>query len=220
MAELTDKQINTRWGDVKKILRKRQLLAYRLGIPLNKFNEYMYHKVPPRTEVIRIYEAIKTDRREKTNRLKENLKKMVGYRENNIIAKKIGISDTTLRQILTNKNEMAGYDIIDKVELYIKAVNPDFEISIENTLSVKEHLTDHFLEIADDIKKLADKLYRESYTLLEIVRQQRLESSYSGEVIHPSRHIDYHIIKMQEIKENIDLLYDVYIKDNKEFKID
>lgn len=38
MENLTDKQIKTRWADIKKILKERQLLAYRVEIPLDKWD--------------------------------------------------------------------------------------------------------------------------------------------------------------------------------------
>lgn len=84
---LTPKQIKTRWTDIKKQINARQLLAYRVSIPVEKWDEYM-HSTPSESEINRIYEAIQQDRINKTSRVKEALSKIVGYRESVIYSKK------------------------------------------------------------------------------------------------------------------------------------
>jgi hypothetical protein len=42
MEELTEKQMKTRWVDIKKQIKERPLLAYRVGIPLEDWDKYMY----------------------------------------------------------------------------------------------------------------------------------------------------------------------------------
>ena len=61
MEELTDKQIKNRWVDIKKHINERQLLAYRVGIPLEKWDTYM-HSIPSTEEINRIYLCIQEDR--------------------------------------------------------------------------------------------------------------------------------------------------------------
>ena len=58
MEKLTEKQLRTRWGDVKKQIRDRPLLAYRVNIPLDKWDEYM-HSIPSEEEINRIYNEIR-----------------------------------------------------------------------------------------------------------------------------------------------------------------
>lgn len=88
MSELTEKQIKTRWVDIKKQIKERPLLAYRVGIPLEAWDSYM-HSTPSSNEVNRIYSEIQEDRKRKTLRIKEALSKIVGYRESKEFSRKV-----------------------------------------------------------------------------------------------------------------------------------
>lgn len=79
MAKLTEKQYKNRWVDIKKLLKECPLLAYKVKIPLENWDQYM-HSVPSIDEINRIYYAIQEDRKKKTLRIKEELSKIVGYR--------------------------------------------------------------------------------------------------------------------------------------------
>lgn len=61
------------------------------------------HSIPPEHEINRIYEAIQQDRINKTTRIKEALSKIVEYRESVVYSKKIGISNSYIREILEGK---------------------------------------------------------------------------------------------------------------------
>ena len=74
MEELTEKQIKNRWVDIKKHINERQLLAYRVGIPLDKWDNYM-HSIPSVEEINRIYFCIQEDRINKTLKKDITMKK-------------------------------------------------------------------------------------------------------------------------------------------------
>jgi len=210
MTELTDKQIKTRWIDIKKQIKERQLLAYRVGISLDNWDKYMY-STPSMDEINRIYLAIQQDRKDKTSRIKEGLSKIVGYRESKEFSRKSGVSDTVIRDILESKKDMAGYDVINRLELFIHAVIPDFELSIENPLTIKSYTQEYVGEIASDINKVADNLKQYCYRLTEMARKMEKEKDWNGNEIEPSSSIDYNIKRLSELKEQIDSYWKMYI---------
>lgn len=210
MEELTDKQIKTRWVDIKKQINERQLLAYRVGIPLNNWDKYM-HSTPDIDEINRIYLAIQDDRKNKTARVKDGLSKIVGYRESVEFSRKSGVSDTSIRDIIEGKKIMAGYDIINKLELFLSRILPDFELSIENPLTLKSYSQDYIGEIASDINHIADHLKQYCYKLTEMARKQELETGWDGKKIDASKQIDYSIKNLVELKEKIDSFWKAYI---------
>lgn len=207
MEELTDKQIKTRWVDVKKQINERQLLAYRVGIPLEKWDTYM-HSIPPVDEINRIYLAIQDDRKNKTARIREGL---VGYRESVEFSRKSGVSDTSIRDIIEGKKTMAGYDIINKLELFLNRVLPDFELSIENPLTLKSYSQDYIGDIASEINRVADSLKQYCFRLSEMARKQELETGWDGKKIDPSKQIEYSISNLTELKDKVDTFWKVYI---------
>jgi hypothetical protein len=210
MEELTDKQIKTRWVDVKKQINERQLLAYRVGIPLDKWDAYM-QSIPPVDEINRIYVAIQDDRKNKTARIKKGLSKIVGYRESVEFSRKSGVSDTSIREIIESKKTMAGYDIINRLELFLSRVLPDFELSIENPLTLKSYSQDYIGDIASEINRVADGLKQYCFSLSEMARKQELETGWDGKKIAPSRQIDYSISTLTELKEKVDTFWKAYI---------
>lgn len=210
MEELTEKQIKTRWIDVKKQINERQLLAYRVGIPLDKWDTYM-HSLPPVEEINRIYLAIQDDRKNKTARIKEGLSKIVGYRESVEFSRKSGVSDTSIRDIIEGKKIMAGYDIINKLEIFLSRVLPDFEQSIENPLTLKSYSQDYIGDIASDINRVADNLKQYCFRLTEMARKQELETGWDGKKIDASKQVEYSMTTLAELKDKIDTFWKVYI---------
>lgn len=210
MSKLTDKQIKTRWVDVKKQIKERQLLAYRVGIPLDKWDEYMY-SLPSHDEIDRIYLAIQEDRRKKTLRIKEGLSKIVGYRESNEYARKSGVSNNSIREIIEGKKEMAGYDIINRLELFLHVVLDNFELSLENPLTVKAYAQQHIGEIATSISRIADNLHRDCFTLTELARKMEKNTDWQGNTIEPSRNLEFQIKQLTEIKNQLDTFWEIYI---------
>lgn len=212
---LTPKQIKTRWTDIKKQINARQLLAYRVSIPVEKWDEYM-HSTPSEDEINRIYEAIQEDRINKTARVKEALSKIVGYRESVVYSKKIGISDSYIREILEGKKVKAGYEIIDKIELFLNTILPDFEMSIENPLTLKSFTQDYANNITNDINKVVENLKDYRFNLAQMFTKRETATDWKGDNISVTRSIEYSIERLTNIKEEIDLFWNLYIeKQNK-----
>ncbi len=210
MTELNDKQIKTRWIDVKKQIRARQLLAYRVGISLDDWDKYMY-SVPSAAEINRIYDAIQQDRKNKTLRIKEALSRIVGYRESKEFSRKSGVSDTVIRDIIEGKKDMAGYDVINRLELFINAVIPDFELSIENPLTIKTYTQEYIGAIASSIDKVADNIKQYCYRLTELARKMEKDKDWKGNDIEPSSNLDHNIKRLSELKDQIDTYWEMYI---------
>jgi hypothetical protein len=211
MEQLTDKQIKTRWRDVKKQINERQLLAFRIGIPLESWDNYMY-SIPPSDEISRIYLAIQNDRKQKTSRIREGLSKIVGYRESVQFSKKIGVSDASIRDIIEGKKTMAGYDIINKLELFLNTVLQDFELSIENPLTIKSYSQEYIGDIASEINIVANNLKQYCFSLTEMARKQELETDWWGKKIKASKQVEYSISNLTELKDKIDAFWEVYIE--------
>lgn len=208
---LTPKQIKTRWIDIKKQINARQLLAYRVSIPVEKWDRYM-HSIPSEDEINRIYEAIQQDRVNKTARIKEALSKIVGYRESVVYSKKIGISDSYIREILEGKKVKAGYEIIDKIELFLNTILPDFEMSIENPLTLKNFTQDYANAIANEINKVVENLKDYRFNLSQMITKRQTATDWKGNKISVTRSIEYSIERLTNIKEEIDLFWSIYIE--------
>lgn len=211
---MTNQQIKTRWIDIKKTFKTRPLLAFIVGIPFEKWNEYM-RVTPPLDEVNRVYDAIREDRSLKTTRIKAELQNIVGYRESKMFAKKTGVSDTTIRDIIEGKKITAGYDVIDKLEVFISAVNPEFELSVENNLSKEKLIKDEFEELVSNIRSVSNGLLRDAFELSDVGRNMRAKIDYKNEIVLPSRGLTYYIEELTKIRDNMVVLYDTYIRHDK-----
>ena len=213
MSELTEKQYKTRWIDIKKEIKARPLLAYLTGITIRQWNEYV-HDLPPHQEIDRIYNAIREDRVVKTQRIRSELEKMVGYREAKQYANKTGVSDTSIRDIIEGKKTAAGFDLIDRIEVFIHAFNPAFELSLENPLSPEKVVREDFDEVISSIRNISNRLMRESMELAEVAKKMRANVNFLDQIVHPTRGLEMAINDLSELKEKIDLVYSTYIEKN------
>lgn len=210
MSELTEKQIKTRWVDVKKQIKERPLLAYRVNIPLDDWDKYM-HSTPPSDEVNRIYFEIQEDRKRKTSRIKDALSKIVGYRESKEFSRKSGVSDTVIRDIIEGKKEMAGYDVINRLELFLHVTMLNFELSLENPLSVKQYTREYIGEIATQIDGVADRLKQYCFKLSEMSRKMENETDWQGNEVGPTNSLNHIMNRLSDLKEQIDSYWKVYV---------
>ena len=210
MCGLTEKQIQTRWVDIKKQIKERPLLAYRVGIPLDNWDRYM-HSVPSSDEVNRIYLEIQEDRKRKTLRIKEALSKIVGYREAKEFSRKSGVSDSVIRDIIEGKKEMAGYDVINRLELFLHVTMADFELSLENPLSVKQYTREYIGEIASQIDNTADRLKQYCFKLSEMSRKMENDKDWYGNEVEPTYTLEHIIKRLLDLKEQIGSYWKVYV---------
>ena len=214
MDELTNKQLKNRWAEIKKLIKERPLLAYRVQIPLDEWDKYM-HSFPTESEINRIYLAIQEDRKKKTLRIKENLSKIVGYRESKEFSRRTRVSDTSIREILEGKKEMAGYDVINRLEVFLNAIVPNFELSIENPLTTKNYTEETISEITTNLYRVAENIKQSSHRLSELVRKGEIETDLLGREIKPTYYLNLYIERLTELKSEIDIFWETYI-DKKE----
>jgi transcriptional regulator with XRE-family HTH domain len=211
VENLTDKQIKTRWADIKKVLKERQLLVYLVEIPIEKWDLYM-HSTPSESEVNRIYNVIQSDRIAKTLRIKNELSKIVGYREAKEFSKRAGVSDTIIRDILEGKKEKVGYDVINRLEIFLNAILPDFEPSIENTFNRKIHTVDTIIEITANINKAANRIKDNCLDMIEQTKSGEMPKDIFGKPLEPTYSLRANIEWLNELRNQIDLLWDTYLK--------
>jgi hypothetical protein len=150
----------------------------------------------------------------KTYRIKKELSKMVGYRESKEYSRKSRVSDTYIRQIIEGKKEKAGYSIIDKLELFISRVNPEFEPSIENSLDIKSYSLDHLAGVANEIKNISNGLNRYCLSLIEMSRKQETDEDLFGNKIKPTDSLEGYIEHLSRLKNDIDSFWKVYVEGN------
>lgn len=207
-SELTDQQIKNRWYDIKKEIKRRPLLAYRIGISLDKWNDYS-HNIPEKEEVNAMYNKIKEDRKNKTDRIKNKLSEIVGYREANIYAKRMGISPTSIKNILEDKSsKLPSYEMIDRIEIFINAIDDAFDVSLENTISFKEYIRDLIEKEVKSINNIANYLNSKGYELFDMLSS--VKTDICGNETLPTSFLETSINNLKESKEKLDIIYETY----------
>lgn len=213
------KKITNKWSDLKKQIKSRPLLAYIVGIPIDQYNEYI-HTTPENEEVLRIEQIILQDRKIKTERIKQALQQLVGYRETVQAAYKIGISDTTIRNILSGVKKGAGYDVINRLEIYLNAVS-DFELSIENNLSPADFLINETNAVSDTLRNISIRLSDMHWDITKMARTKKLPERgafFETKPYRPTDTLRSEIERLQKITERLDILIDTYINPNNQTK--
>lgn len=142
------------------------------------------------------------------------LSQIVGYRECKLFSRKSGVSDCTISEILEGKKDMAGYDVINRLELFLSRIMPDFELSIENTLTIKNYTDDYIGDITKQIDNIADGLKRYCFTLTQQARKKERETDYAGNPMLPTQRLENNINALIELKEQINTFWTVYIDGN------
>tara|TARA_B100000780_G_C21046927_1_gene420279 strand:+ start:432 stop:1076 length:645 start_codon:yes stop_codon:yes gene_type:complete len=214
MEELTDKQIRIRWGEVKKVIKDRPLLAYKVGIPLEQWDKYM-HSVPSRQEVNRIHEEIRDDRTQKTKRIREELLKIVGYRESKEYSRKSNVSDTIIRGIIEGKKLMVGYDVINRLELFLSRINNEFEVSIENPLDLKTFTEEKLGIAASQITKTSYHLKDFSIHLIQYSKTLKKQKDFKGDEVNITESLKYIIQHLNDIQDDIESFCKTYVEGKK-----
>jgi hypothetical protein len=207
--------LRNKWSHLKRQLKERQLLFYKAEIPIELISEYLT-KTPSNEEILRIEKVIYEDREEKTKRIKNAIQLQVGHLKSPSFGKIIGTSDTTVRNILSGKKETASYEVIDKLELFLNK-NYDFEMSLENNLTVKDFLNSEFDEIIAEIDSIGKSLLRIPFELKKIVDNEKyeyhtnmfFEKKYSPT---PIDNLNWIRIEIEEITNKLELKLDNFIK--------
>jgi len=212
------------WKDVKLSIQTRPILMYLLSVPIEEVNTFLL-KAPQPEEVERLRAIIAKDREEKTIRLKEYLTKVVNYREITYTANRIGISNTSLKNIIEGKTKKATYEMIDKIELFLSTIDGlGFEVSLGNQLTIQKHLLNEIQPITQNINRIGLSLIN-SVEYLTFIAKYHSDKMYkphtSDEEVIEFPTYEYLIqIKMNLEKEieKIDALFSTFIPKFREYR--
>ncbi len=193
--------LRNKWSHLKRQLAQRQLLFYKAEIPVDLINEYL-SKTPSNNEILRIEQIIIKDRKEKTANVRSGLQKFVSHIKSPQLSRNIGISDTSVRDIWTGKKDVASYDIIDKLELYLNS-NHDFALSVENQLSVRKFLDDEVDKIISRIHSVSDKLTYVPKEIKEVVKNGHYKYQLFGD-FQKRYYSTTPIEQLNQLRENLD----------------
>lgn len=211
-----EKSLINKWSHLKSEIRKRPVLGLKLGLTAEALHHYYYH-TPPDEEILRIENVLYKDRAEKTRRIKENLSKVVGYRKAVKISKKIGISDSKLRDIMEGKDQTPSYDIIAKIEFFLFMVF-DIPVSLENEELKNTYLDTLVDDLSSKINTIGVSLLRcsEMMTFLKRYPVNKNYPKLSGSDEHyikgPVSSVSWDLKKLNEVHEELQLLMDTYIR--------
>lgn len=201
-----------RWDYVKRELRARPLLAYKTGIRYEQFDEYM-RGYPNAVVIQSVYERILLDKSEKTARVQKELLDIVDYRGIKSLSKQIMVSDSYIRDIITGKKEIASYNIIDKIEIFLQSVNPKFELSIENLLTPQKHVAIEIDNIIQQIDSACLGIYRSLPDIKKVANKMKLQTDFFRENAIPiNSSLNYYIGILLQNSENLKIISDIYIK--------
>ena len=213
---MSKNNLTNKWSHLKSEIKLRPMLAYRIGIPIDKLQYYLY-STPSEEEILRIEKIIFNDRAEKTIKIRNALSKIVGYRETVEFSEKIGISDSKLRDIIQEKDKTPSYDIINRIEVFLNAVS-DFEISIENLIYAEYFIENEFESLAGKIHKVGENLLINTYEIKNLYRNAK--KKYDNVLVEEKNKLEQKIkmLKYQQEELNkavrkLDYLVETFIKD-------
>lgn len=175
---------------------------------------------------MRIRAIIAKDREEKTSRLKEYLKKVVSYREVTYTANRIGISNTSLNNIIEGKTKKATYEMIDKIELFLSTIEGlGFEVSLGNQLTIQKHLDSEIQQIAQNINRIGVSLINSVEDLKFIaknqfdIRMHYINNSDEEGIVFPTyEHLNQIKQNLEDEIEKIDTLFSTFIPKFREYR--
>lgn len=87
----------------------------------------------------------------------------------------------------------AGYEIIDKIELFLNTILPDFEMSIENPLTLKNFTQDYVNTITNEINRVVVNLKDYRFNLAQMITTRETATDWKGDKISVTRSIEYSI---------------------------
>jgi hypothetical protein len=211
-----EKSLINKWSHLKSEIKKRPVIALRLGLSNEQLHHYYYH-TPENDEILRIETELYKDRAEKTERIKAELKKAVGYREAAQISKKIGIGDSKLRDIMDGKDITPSYDIIAKIEFFLYIVF-DFKVSLENEEYKTGQLDNMIDTLASRVNSIGVSLLRCSENMNWLKKypvNKNYPALYSSDehyISGPLFAVKYDLKKLQEIHDELQIIMDTYIR--------
>jgi len=211
-----EKSLINKWSHLKSEIKRRPVLAIKLGLSSEQLHHYYYH-TPPNDEILRIEKELYKDRAEKTERIRAELSKVVGYREAAQISKKIGISDSKLRDIIEGKDLTPSYDIISKVEFFLYMLF-DFRVSLENEEFKNNYLDTMVDNLSAKVNSIGVSLLRCSENMNFLKRYPvnknypQLSSSDEHYINGPLFAIEWDLKKLTEAQQEVQIFLETYIR--------
>lgn len=106
---------------------------------------------------------------------------------------------------------MAGYDVINRLELFLHVSMQDFELSLENPLSIKQYTREYIGEIASQIDSVADRIKQYCFKLSEMSRKMENDKDWYGNEVEPTYTLEHLIGCLSDLKEEIGSYWKVYV---------
>lgn len=201
-------KVNSAWSEVKKNVKERPALLYILNVPIDRVHNFCSIR-PSDEEIYKYRELILKDRQERTFYVRRNLQKVVSYRDCVNMSKKMGISDTSLRDIIEGKNNTATYQMLDKIELFLSTIKDlNFTISLTNNLTLQNFLNDEFC-------KASKKLKLSSYRILEITYElNRIAQKPNSTAIDILHRLNFYSEELSNIEKQLSPLIETFCNDD------
>ena len=200
--------------NVVSTLEKRPGLHLSLNIDPN-----ILHNGEPSPELVEnLYTRINEDRINKTANVAYYLRRVVRNRDCLSISKKIGISNTTLANVIDGKNRALSYENIDKIEVFLSSIDDvHFNCSSDNQLTKQQHLLNELQPLSVDITQSSLKIVNNLHTLIEELlrlsanKGEVMMEFNSGKLNQSYRQILLNKKDMDKLIDGIILLADTYI---------
>jgi len=215
-----EKSLINKWSHLKSEIKRRPVLGLKLGLSAEMLHHYYYH-TPPDEEILRIEAMLYQDRAEKTKKIRDDLSKVIGYREAAKISKKIGISDSKLRDIMEGKDLTPSYDIIAKIEFFLFMIF-DIPVSFENEEFKSTYLETLVDNLSSKVNSIGVSLLRcsEMMTFLKKYPVNKnyplLSSSDEHSIKGPLSSVAWDLKKLTEVQEEIQIFLETYIRKTKD----
>lgn len=126
--------------------------------------------------------------------------------------KKLGISKSYISEIHEGKKVKECYEIIGKIELFLNTILPDFEMSIENPLTLKIFMHDYADMIINYINKAVENLKNHRFNIAQIITKRETTTDWNGNKISVTKSIECFIERLTETKQEIDLFWNMYVE--------
>ena len=87
---------------------------------------------------------------------------------------------------------------------------PDFELSLENPLSIKQYTREYIGEIAGQIDSTADRLKQYCFKLSEMSRKMEIDTDWQGNTVEHTHTLSHILGRLSDLKEQINSYWNLY----------
>ncbi|MCX6318117.1 MAG: hypothetical protein NTW29_12560 [Bacteroidetes bacterium] len=204
----------TKWLKIKADIIKRPFLSFIIKLSENEMITYFINdQFPDKERIEEIYRTLINDRKNKANKLKDILATKVGHRGSVRFANKIGVSDTTIRNIIDKKYKFPpSYDILCKIETYL-SYTTKFQVSLEHLNIANSFVSETIDQLKEEALKIFDIFKWIAFHLDELKLADKHIKHYFGDkkankltIGQIQRNIEKAIEDLSNLKLDIDTL--------------